>query len=130
MRQQLKFRGFSNETKSWHYGHGWFEIDYTDEYLKEKGINQQAMLYTEGYPVECELSSIGQYTGLNDASDEELYEGDILLDTFPDDCYEVVWDDYGMFLYCKKGGNEGIDRHEFEEQVSLFVVSGNIHNLV
>lgn len=76
--RQPKFRGFSLETNSWHYGHGWFVVDYTDEYLKEKGINQQAMLYTDGYPVECELSSMGQYTGVDTKEDVELYEGDIV----------------------------------------------------
>lgn len=76
--RQPKFRGFSLQTNSWHYGHGWFEIDYTDEYLKEKGINQQAMLYTDGYPIECELASMGEFTRY-----KEVYEGDI-VDTIYD----------------------------------------------
>lgn len=81
--RQPKFRGFSLETNIWHYGHGWFEVDYTDEYLKEKGIKQQAMLYTDGYPVECELASMGEFTGLLDSKGKEIYEGDV-VDTIYD----------------------------------------------
>lgn len=76
--KEPKFRGYSIETNSWHYGHGWFEIDYTDEYLKEKGIDQRACLLTDSYPVECELASMGQFTGLKDNNGCEIYEGDIV----------------------------------------------------
>lgn len=75
--QQPKFRGYSKETNSWHYGHGWFETDYTDEHLSEKGISQQAILYTEGSPVVCELSSMGQFTG-ETIGGKEIYRGDII----------------------------------------------------
>ncbi|PGW52247.1 hypothetical protein COE14_22760 [Bacillus thuringiensis] len=90
--RQPKFRGFSLETNSWHYGHGWFEVDYTDEYLKEKGIKQQAMLYTDGYPVECELASMGEFTGLLDSKGTDIYEGDIVKNAFGEE-YKIIWDE-------------------------------------
>jgi hypothetical protein len=75
--KQPKFRGYSLETTSWHYGHGWFEADYTEEYKKEKGISDKAILYTDGSPIECELSSMGQFTG-ETVREKEIYDGDII----------------------------------------------------
>jgi uncharacterized phage protein (TIGR01671 family) len=76
--RQPKFRGFSLETNSWHYGHGWFKSDYTEEYKLEKGIKDTAILYTDGSPVECELDSMGTFTGVTGIDGKDVYEGDIL----------------------------------------------------
>jgi YopX protein len=76
--RQPKFKGYSIDTGSWHTGHGWFEIDYTEEYKQEKRIADKACLYTDGSPVECELSSMGEYTGRKDVHKNEIYEGDVV----------------------------------------------------
>lgn len=76
--KQPKFRGYSLETNSWHYGHGWFEVNCTEEYKKEEGISDKAILYREDRStIECELSSMGQFTG-ESVRDKEIYHGDII----------------------------------------------------
>lgn len=75
--RQPRFRGFCLETNQWHYGYGWFKSDYTEEYKQEKGIKDTANLYTDDYPVECELCSMGEYTWKK-VTGKEVYEGDIV----------------------------------------------------
>lgn len=76
--KQPKFRGFSYETNSWQYGFGWFETDYTDDYLEEKGRSKQdAILLTDSGHTVCDIESMGQCTDLKDKNEKEIYENDI-----------------------------------------------------
>lgn len=67
--EQPKFRGFSTETNSWHYGLGWIKSDCGgDKALLFKGWEP---------PVECELSSMGQFTG-EYIGEKEIFHGDVI----------------------------------------------------
>ncbi|QJI52370.1 hypothetical protein [Psychrobacillus phage Perkons] len=117
---QPKFRGYSLETNQWHYGHGWFITDYTQEYKSEKGIIDASILYTDGSPIECVLSSMGRYVMSVKFADQkvELYEGDIVQDiTSNDKLYKIVWDDYGIFLFVPLFETDmgAIDYYKLEE---------------
>lgn len=67
--EQPKFRGFSTETNSWHYGHGWIKADYAED---------KALLYRDWEPpIECELRSMGQFTG-ESIGGKEIFHGDVI----------------------------------------------------
>lgn len=72
-----KFKGFSVVTNQWHFGHGWVEIDYTDDYKAEHKLTDKALLYTESGPIECEKDSMSQSTG-QAINNKEIYNGDII----------------------------------------------------
>lgn len=72
------FRGFNRKENKWYYGFGWYEIDYTDEYLKENSLDPQAMLLTPTSPIECDLSSMGQYIGINDKFNSKVFSDDFV----------------------------------------------------
>ncbi|MDF9599137.1 YopX family protein [Bacillus cereus] len=88
---QPKFRGFSLETNSWHYGYGW------------KVSDDKALLYTNSTPIECELGSMGQYTGINDKNSKEAYNGDLFY--WRGELRKVVYrEDKGAFMAVKVKG--------------------------
>jgi uncharacterized phage protein (TIGR01671 family) len=129
--REPKFRGFCTETNSWHYGYGWFKSDYTEEYKQRKGIEDTAILYTNSYPVECELKSMGESTSLFDCKGVEIFEGDILQPSNGEKkFYVVVWKNGGFqrkYRFIRKYQGEQWEESSYAPvHPNAFKVIGNI----
>lgn len=78
---------------------------------------------------EVDPSTVCQYTGLADCECEEIWEGDVLLDTNSDSLYTVMSSDYGAF-FIRKNGTVDDDMYLFELEdedkcIAFFKVVGN-----
>ena len=93
--REIKFRGKSS---SWHYGD-----------LIHDSCNGHELIFidnnTERTRHSVDKTTVGQFTGLKDAKDKEIYEGDILLYRLPESMIalnntdkSVVFYGHGMFL--------------------------------
>ena len=125
MDRTIKFRGKSLTTGEWLYGSHF--NDGAEDYILPN-VPSGADDY-ERYQVD--LNTVGQYTGLCDKNDNEIYEGDILQ--MNGSAKLEVQFLHGGFGYCLMfgdvlfGGNSSFRFNPFDKDES-FEVIGNIHD--
>lgn len=120
MNREIKFRARALHRKIWVYGH----------YYKDKGehiiVSEcNSWIYPDNekfYPhTKIDVNTLGQYTGLKDDKGKEIYEGDIVLDTYTKQLLTVVFRDGEWRIE-----NEDYDEALYDAGIEKKVV-GNIY---
>lgn len=118
--REIKFRGFNNFNNGWIYG-SLVEI-YEDCHILKEGKT-----FFDRH-TKVDKDSIGQYTGLKDKYNNEIYEGDILELTYFDDSKNVMYvsyNDSAKFVLIEQVKNLSINM-EFFDKENMEVI-GNIY---
>lgn len=133
----IKFRGKSKESNEWVYGF-YYEVpaplkcvgkqDDPKGYIVMKNpnaVNDWGM-QIQMVAVEVDRKTVGQYVGINDLENKEIYEGDILEDSwkkrYPVEYTEYKFDAAGFYNTGFEIANDG-----FSEGM-IFKVIGNIYD--
>lgn len=118
MKREIKFRGKRADNGEWVYGF-YMAIAGTHKILSANPDSPSGATYYEVIP-----STVGQYTGMKDKNDVEIYEDDI-IEAYKSPIYsEVVWDDGEWDIYCPF-------TYEYKTLIracKFALVIGNIHD--
>jgi len=117
MKREIKFRGKKIDNNEWVYG-GYFSSS------EEEGLVHYIFCSINGAePVIAE--TIGQFTGIKNVLQEEIWEGDILEFPFEMGIAYVIND--GFRFAVKSPGSEAVD-YEGKEVLEYTSTIGNIYD--
>lgn len=118
----IKFRGRSLDGKEWY--HGDLEYNRVDNIARIHTYDKDGYYIRQYY---VNPDTVGQFTGLKDKKDKEIYEGDIMYSEFSDGSggYSLIgWNEreasFGMMdAYSYQSKQEGYDFPEFKNYVLI-----------
>lgn len=123
--ENIKFKAKRLDGKGWVKGYFYRECGNTyiiEDRQKDSMLNRNEALLVDP-------STVCQFTGLKDCNSNEVWEGDILLDTIYGRLYTVMRSGYGAFFIRKnKSVNDDMYLFELIEEdkcIAFFEVVGN-----
>lgn len=108
--ENIKFKAKRLDGKGWVCGYFYEENGNT--YIIEN--RQKENMLNRNITYQVDPSTVCQFTGLKDCEGNEIWEGDILLNTNSGSQYTVMYSDYGGAFFIRKIRTVNDDMYLFE----------------